>query len=173
MEDKIDDNKDNQTDHPCICGHNLIQIQDGSSLYQGRGYYCDVCLGATMIAWHCDKDFHPEGFDICNNCIDVVDVNALIGRYCYCRNPLTRCQIDEDQKMLICRSCCREITANDGMTYDCNQQDCVYKTTSSLLYFVCPTCYHQSMDSTTNTNTNDNENAFIYRKFQSSINRIS
>ena len=112
MEDKIDDNKDNQTDHPCICGHNLIKIQDGSSLYQDKGYYCDACDGATMIAWHCDKDFHPKGFDICNNCIDVVDVNALIGRYCYCQESLEQLEFP-GWRDIFCRNCCGKITSDD------------------------------------------------------------
>ena len=166
-----DDSKMNEPHYSCICGHNLIKIEDASTLYEGNGWMCDICERTTKIAWHCDQDFHPFGFDICNNCIQVIDIPSLTARYCYCGAPLDRVRMS-GEKGFVCRNCCREWTTDDKLTYKCLNENCFYEAISALQYDICSNCYQQPVESTVDTD-HDIQNAWIYRKFQSSMKAIS
>eukprot|EP01084_Bolivina_argentea_P142511 250362_1 len=64
----------------CICGQQLQKVT-AAQLYGGNGALCDICKDecyCDMILWHCDKNkLHPGGFDVCDYCINTVDLCTL------------------------------------------------------------------------------------------------
>eukprot|EP01084_Bolivina_argentea_P146402 256348_1 len=62
--------------YQCICGSNLIKINNALDIYNGKGCSCDQCgnqFKMNDIAWHCDQNNMHLGLDICSNCIDTFD----------------------------------------------------------------------------------------------------
>eukprot|EP01084_Bolivina_argentea_P022422 41671_1 len=55
----------------CICGINLLKVNDASHLYNAC-YSCNVCGNEQMNAlYHCPQEyniFHPDGYSICIEC---------------------------------------------------------------------------------------------------------
>eukprot|EP01084_Bolivina_argentea_P319795 554709_1 len=61
----------------CICGERLTKITDKKCLYDGKGFYCNICCihssssCASSIYWHCGgkfNNFHKTGYDVCDKC---------------------------------------------------------------------------------------------------------
>ena len=161
----------NTFENQCICGQNLIKVDNAPCSYHGTGFVCDLCdvTNRTMIAWHCDEDIHRYGFDICDDCIHRFNPYALTNRFCYCCTPLRRYKSDGTEGSLRCPNCCR-VLSEDTLIYTCFEKECIYRKASNIGYYVCSTCYRQAPISDCD---HENENSFIYRKFCASINTIS
>eukprot|EP01084_Bolivina_argentea_P218709 371088_1 len=67
-------NKDVHIQYKCICGKYLTEINDSSTLYNGKGAKCDMCGkrgNFNETFWHCrnkNNVIHPGGFDVCSYC---------------------------------------------------------------------------------------------------------
>eukprot|EP01083_Nonionella_stella_P287243 977661_1 len=79
-----EDQKNNR--YKCIyadCGQYLVKVNDGTSLYNNGGCFCDLCRANiksknNRTVWHCDQnESHPGGVDICNDCIATLHSRLL------------------------------------------------------------------------------------------------
>eukprot|EP01083_Nonionella_stella_P003441 9870_1 len=71
--------KRNIDEFQCICG-SVLQKEDAQLLYgKSQGAICDICKTdpRSVELWHCPQEyniFHPDGYDICNNCRFVTEL---------------------------------------------------------------------------------------------------
>eukprot|EP01083_Nonionella_stella_P003442 9871_1 len=103
--------KRNIDEFQCICG-SVLQKEDAQLLYgKSQGAICDICKTdpRSVELWHCPQEyniFHPDGYDICNNCRFVTELPRQedSGPIAHCieRTGIHRCHEKSERMKSVC-----------------------------------------------------------------------
>lgn len=136
------------------------------------------CSGALI------RKVTPEdvgGEEILNNIkSDIMEmfentVSMNMNQMCYCKTPLKRSFFKRPFNDWWCLSCFSKQSGR--VSFDCNNDQCVFKRLSGWSYYVCPTCFEWTdiNDNSDETEKREDgkETTYIHRQINHSINMIS